>query len=406
MRILVVADHFPPASGGLAVQAERLSARLGERGHEVVTVAVSGTAAHETRRQYELYRLPVSLARLPGAYQEPSNVFHPPWPDPQFRGALAPIVRDFRPHVAHVHGWSAFSVASLPSPRPPIVVTVHDYGLLCPKKSLMRHGDTCVNARGLQCVTCDSEAQPTPRRTALSGALTASVPFLARRVQRWLSVSHYVAMRHERLPLIRRRMQVVRPLVDLPAASDAPPRQPPYILYVGAGDENPDKGRSTLLRAFESASLDGHELVLVGGRGRVSAPRIDDRGYLRGADLLGAFRGATVTVVPSRWPDPCPAVAVEALACGRPVVASAMGGLTEIVEDGRTGLLVPPDDERALASALTRVIRDDPMRAAMSAAARESVEPFATEVVLSQHEEIYDELVNTHAHPDRQRAAA
>jgi len=396
MRILVVADHFPPASGGLAVQAERLCTRLGQAGHDVSAIAVGPDAGVEQRPEFELVRQPVTLGRLPGAYQEGSPMFHPPWPDPEFRHAVKRVVRRFRPDIIHVHGWSVFSVASLSTPRPPIAVTLHDYGLVCPKKSLMRHRNLCTAGRGARCITCDSEAQPTPRRTGLAAALGINVPLLARRVQCWIAVSEYVARRHASLSALIGRIRVLPPLVDLPAEVRGDPATPPYILYVGAGDENPDKGRATLLEAFRLANPPAYRLVLVGGRSPVSSHDVEDRGYLRGRELVDAFRGATIAVVPSRWPDPCPAVAVEALACGRPVIASDAGGLSEIVQDGTSGLLVRPDDPSALAGALARLTSDDRLRETMSRAARPSVERFSTPRVLRAHEDLYAEIVGGH----------
>jgi glycosyltransferase involved in cell wall biosynthesis len=227
----------------------------------------------------------------------------------------------------------------------------------------------------------------------LAAALSINVPIFGRRIDQWIAVSNYVARQHAGLPDATRRVQVIPPLVDLPESSPDPPDQPPYVLYVGPGEENPDKGRATLLEAFERQSLDPYRLMLVGGRERLSAGHLDDRGYLKGDDLTRAFRGATFTVVPSRWPDPCPAVAVEALANGRPVIASKVGGLAEIVDEGKTGLLVPPNDPVALSAALQRLGADHRLREVMSRAARSSVARFATENVLSQHEELYRQVI-------------
>ena len=84
------------------------------------------------------------------------------------------------------------------------------------------------------------------------------------------------------------------------------------------------------------------------------------------------MRYISVVVVPSRY-EPFGIVAVEAMASGRPVVASAVGGLSEIVADGRTGLLVPPGDPDRLAGALSRLLDLPDVRAAMGSAARQRV---------------------------------
>jgi glycosyltransferase involved in cell wall biosynthesis len=94
--------------------------------------------------------------------------------------------------------------------------------------------------------------------------------------------------------------------------------------------------------------------------------------------------------VPSTRPDPLPNSAIEALAAGKPVVASNSGGLTEIVRNGETGILVPPNDPAALAKAL-RALADDPERRARmgEAASADAHERFSRERMLDQIEAVY-----------------
>jgi len=398
MRVLQVSDHFPPQTGGLAIQVERLGARLIAAGHEAAVFTVGGPSESTMPDGMTVRKHPHSFGRVPGVYQPGSPPFHPPWPDPEFRRGLRQMIEAFRPDVLHVHGWSVFSAAALAMGRPPIVCSLHDYGMLCPKKSLVRHGSVCAEGRGLRCVTCDSEAQPTPRRSALSAALSAAWPWLQSRVFRFLAVSSYVRERHLQSGLKGERIEVIPPLVDpLP---DGPPaergRPEPYVLYVGPGDEGPHKGRSVLLRAFARIDPMDHLLLLVGAREQTAAgSAIEDAGYLRGESLAAAFRDASMVVVPSVWADPCPAVAVEALSVGRPVIASAIGGLTDIVEHERTGLLVPPADEEALAAALQRLVADGELRASMGGRARGSVARYSTDAVLPPLLETYQAAVDS-----------
>lgn len=89
------------------------------------------------------------------------------------------------------------------------------------------------------------------------------------------------------------------------------------------------------------------------------------------ADVEAVWAAADVVVVPSTEPEPFGRVAVEAMGFGRPVIAAAHGGLVEIVQDGVTGLLVPPRDAAALAGALARLADDAALREAMGRAGRE-----------------------------------
>ena len=86
----------------------------------------------------------------------------------------------------------------------------------------------------------------------------------------------------------------------------------------------------------------------------------------------GVLAGARAAVLPSAWEN-LPHAAVEALAVGTPVVATAVGGVPEVVHDGENGLLVPPDDAVALADALRRLLDDDALRDRLAAAAKPSV---------------------------------
>lgn len=325
-------------------------------------------------------------------------MFHPPWPDLEFRRGLDAVLREFRPDLIHAHGWSVYSAAALGRGRPKIVCSLHDYGLCCPKKSLLRWDHVCQYGKGWHCWTCDSVAQPLPRRVALAAAIRIGWPWLHPRVSHFLAVSSYVRERHIEQGVEAEEITVVHPVTDaLPAADGtAKPVERPYLLYVGPGDEGPHKGRSRLIEAFLLLEQDDYSLVLVGGRDRLAVrhPRIIDAGYLRGAPLVSAFRAASVAVVPSIWADPCPLVAVEALSVGVPVVASNVGGLRDIVADGVAGLLVQPNDSGALAQAIQTLLADDALRKRMSSNAPRTVSRFSGDEIFPQLVSIYEDAID------------
>jgi glycosyltransferase involved in cell wall biosynthesis len=93
-------------------------------------------------------------------------------------------------------------------------------------------------------------------------------------------------------------------------------------------------------------------------------------------------------VVPSIMPDPCPTVVLEAMAKGRPVVASANGGITDMVIDGLTGRLVMPEDPIALADGITSVLNGD--AAAMGVEAHRHLRGFLASSVAERIEGIYE----------------
>lgn len=157
-----------------------------------------------------------------------------------------------------------------------------------------------------------------------------------------------------------RDVRVVPMGVDVPEHV-GDPDEPPHLLYVGRLSE--EKGVRELARAAA-----GLPLVVVGdGPLRSLFPQA--AGFVPPRELGSWYERAAVVVVPSLR-EGYGMVAREAMAHGRPVVASAVGGLADAIEDGVTGLLVPPGDTRALRTALERLLGDPALRARLGEAAR------------------------------------
>lgn len=174
-------------------------------------------------------------------------------------------------------------------------------------------------------------------------------------------------------------LRVVPPPVPVEPLGPPPPG-PPSVLFVGRLEAR--KGPETVVAAFRQVAraVPGARLVLAGGDS--STPGVPSyAAWLRelahglgvgdrleivgraGADAVTALRRqASVCVMPSRW-ESFGYVAAEGLAAGRPVVASDVGGLREVVDDGETGFLVGIEDADAWAAALVTLLRD-PDRAA------------------------------------------
>jgi colanic acid/amylovoran biosynthesis glycosyltransferase len=158
-----------------------------------------------------------------------------------------------------------------------------------------------------------------------------------------------------------REARVVAPGVELPGELRAP-EDPPHALFVGRLSE--EKGVLELLEATE-----GLPRVIVGDgplRDRVR----EAVGFVPPRELGPYYERAAVVVCPSRR-EGYGVVAREAMAHGRPVVASAVGGLLDAVEDGVTGLLVQPRDPAALRHAIERLLADPGLRERLGAAARD-----------------------------------
>ena len=117
------------------------------------------------------------------------------------------------------------------------------------------------------------------------------------------------------------------------------------------------------------------------------------------ATVLGAFD----LYVQSSWGEGLGSVLLEAMARGLPIVATAAGGIPEVVEDGRTGLLVPPRDPAALAASVSTALGDGALRARLAAAARKGLSRFGLEACCRRVEDVYTSLWTARRSPEEER---
>ena len=194
-------------------------------------------------------------------------------------------------------------------------------------------------------------------------ALARSVPPFARRLVRRarVVVCASTALADDARALGARDVRVIPSGVAIPE-SVGEPEDPPHALYVGRLSE--EKGVRELAEAAR-----GLRLVVIGdGPLRSLFPQAV--GFVAPHALGPYYERAAVIVVPSRR-EGYGVVAREAMAYGRPVVATAVGGLVDAVEDGVTGMLVPPGDPPALRAALDQLLADPDRRAALGATGHE-----------------------------------
>jgi glycosyltransferase involved in cell wall biosynthesis len=158
--------------------------------------------------------------------------------------------------------------------------------------------------------------------------------------------------------------------------------------------------------ALEALAANDGVVLLIAGEGDERAPlerrveelRLGDRVRFLGAQprdrVLELFRAADASILSSSWEN-FPHTVVEALAVGTPVLATATGGVAEVVRDGENGLLVPSGDSAGLADAVRRFFGDEALRDRLRAAAAPSVAEYAPEVVFARLEETLARVART-----------
>jgi glycosyltransferase involved in cell wall biosynthesis len=178
-----------------------------------------------------------------------------------------------------------------------------------------------------------------------------------------------------------------------------------FILFVG--DLSRDKGIHILLSAYGDLK-NAPPLVLIGRRCQDTPtefpPNVLFLNSWPHAAVMAAWRRCTIAVAPSTWPEPFGVVVLEAMAAGRPVIASRIGGLPDMVVDGETGMLIPPDDPDALRTALERLLADRELCERLGQAGQRRVGLFRADAVIPRIEPVYRMLMTKETSTELQQA--
>jgi glycosyltransferase involved in cell wall biosynthesis len=415
MRILLLAQFFPPDIGGEERHVFNLANTLAGRGHEVAvaTQRMVGVPDQETLASgVRVRRFATVAMRLPGVYST-SRTHHPPLPDPLGVRELARIARQERPQVVHAHNWIVNSAVALRRSSPVgrrfgLVLTLHDFSHVCATKRLMRMGSPCEGPAVARCLPC-ATAHYGPALGPLTASATALMrPWKNRAIDHVICVSSAVASGNH-IPPGPNTSVIPNFVPDEAVAGDAakgqaediPPGLPKEEFLLFVGELSRDKGVPTLLRAYESLGRKRPPLLLVGRRMPDTPTHLPDGAQMCAQwphdHVMTAFRRCLFAVLPSICLDACPTTVLEAMASGRPVVATTTGGVVDMIMDGENGLLVPPGDESRLAETMARLLNDPDLRVRLAAGARERAERFTASAVAERLEAVYAQVAPRHS---------
>jgi glycosyltransferase involved in cell wall biosynthesis len=310
---------------------------------------------------------------LGGRIQAGVSAIYPPESVRQFDTVLGA----FKPDLVHIH--EVFPLVSpwiLPSctrRRIPVVMTTVDYRLTCPVGTHLRDGqicDRCTGGREHWAVFKNC------RHNLMESVTVALYNTIARRsrlfsdhVNRFIAPSEFTRRwMIEKAGIPPARITTVSPVVEIPDHGV----DPGAGRYVGCASRiSPEKGIGTLVEAARLCglpfSLSRHESSLV----KAAVPSDIPVVVTRSKDELAAFyRGARMLVFPSIWFETFGLVGAEAMSHGVPVIASRIGALADLIEDGVDGLLFEPGDPHDLARRVARLWADPDLCRRLGQAAR------------------------------------
>lgn len=414
MRILMVTDFYPPFLGGVEVLVSTLSRELVARGHDVAvaTLGAPDLPDEDVDEGVRVHRLPATSGRAGFLFASERRPWAPPVPDPEATVALRRVLAREAPDVVHGHDWLARSF--LPLKRrggPRLVTSLHYFTRSCPKKNLMRAGRPCPGPSLGACLTCAGAHYGRAKGTAVTLGNRAAARAETRLTDLFIPVSVATAIGNGMVDAKPPVPHVVIPNL-VPPAQDASAHsglltalpEEPFLLFVG--DLRRDKGIEVLLAAHERLD-DPPPLVLIGKVWPESPTSLTPRAHLfrdwPNAAVRAAMARALALVVPSVWQEPFGIVVAESLSAGRPVVASDIGGIPEIVRDGSEGLLVPPGDVDALRAALHRMTRDGALRERLASGAAARAGDFTADAIVPRFEAAYASVLSGEAPPPSAR---
>lgn len=335
MRVLIAHNAYQQRGGEDSVVADE-AALLRSRGHEVELLS-----AHNDDIE-GLGRLELLRRTL--------------WSQPAAQEMRARCLA-FRPDVVHVHNsfpllspaihWAAAEAGV------PVVQTLHNFRLLCPQAMLLREGRVCEDCVGhlpWRGAVHGCYRGSVVQSTVLVGmlALHRGLDTWRRRVNRFIALNEFCRAKFIEGGLPAERVVVKPNFVDMLDASDG---ERSGLLFIGR--LSPEKGLDVLASAAAQAGVSVDVLgsgPMLDGLQQATALRL--RGAQPMPEVLRAMRSASALVLPSIWYENFPRTLVEAFASGLPVIASRLGAMAELIDDGETGLLFEPSNAAALAERL------------------------------------------------------
>ena len=428
MRIALPVHKFPPESlGGTEIYTLTLARALVQAGHSVAVFYPSTTVTQltddATPEGIQRWRAPLPATR---ASENPASQFWHTFRDQAIEGAFSTFLQQVQPdlvHFQHVQGVSA-RLIELATGRPRLA-TLHDYWYFCANSQLIRPDRQPCNGPNwgcrncVDCATARADLEPLRRLRPL-----VALPFAYRnhylrrmvdQIDRFIAPSEFLRQQYinqgwspAKIVTLENGMDRRR-LLDAPALDLPTPSARPHVGFIGSLAWQ--KGVHILIDAFNQLPPDAAALTIYGSetvfpdyaaelRQQARHPQIRFAGPI-GFDHVGAaLRQFDALVTPSLWYENSPLVIQEAFIMGVPVIASRLGALVEMVQEGRNGLLFTAGDSKDLATVLQRLI-DQPEQLTHL---RQGITPPPTLVEhVTQVIDLYTDLVQQHGQRRHQR---
>ena len=375
MNILQINNHFYK-KGGADTVFLNTTALLREHGHSVYTLSrKTEKDLSQTSQDFFIHTPEFRFANFYNKIKHFRSFFY----NKESVRVLQKIIAECKPDVAHIHlmynGISPSILPVLKEKNIPIVMSVHDYRLICPNYWLLdKNGNICEKCIDKHYFRCTAKRCSD---TYLNSLILSLEAYYRKKinpldyVNRFIFPSRFAQKKFAEFnPSFAKNADVLCNFSN--HISDKIDKKGEYFLY--AGRLSREKGLLTLLETVKNlpeinlkvageGPLMRHcvpdaELSLNGGlRAKPTMTKlnnIDFAGFKTGKDLDDLVKNAKFIVVPSEWYENNPMSIIEAMSAGKPVIGSRIGGIPELIEDGKSGFLFEPKNKNELQDILKK----------------------------------------------------
>ena len=309
----------------------------------------------------------------PDAYQA---LFDETCPCSDFAGtegdALGEIAAGAKADVVYIHKMPTLPSMAIGNTCPRMVRMVHDHDLCCPRrhKYFFHNAHVCHHPAGWRC-WLDLAFIERDRKSPM-GMRFKDLASHRREMQRNTRLDRLlVGSRFMRDELAMNgfpadRVSILPPVVRMQPAREVPVAEDPNVLFVGQLIRG--KGVDLLLEALARLDCPYHATIAGDGNARPGLEeqarllglqdKVSFLGWVPAAQVSDVYASSRLLAVPARWPEPFGMIGLEAMRHGRPIVAFAVGGIPDWLQDGENGILVAERDVEGYAAALKRLLTD------------------------------------------------
>ena len=399
MKICLMNSFYePPIKGGAEVYTQELAEELSKY-HEVLFIATSPYSWRSglTGRMEENRPIKVVSFSLLNLYHGYHNPQKPVWMrllwnivntwNPHSYTVVRNILKREKPDIVHSHCLRVLSpsvVSAIDSLGIPHVHSLHNYELISPWGNLLRR-DMLIEKPG-----------------ALDMPYLRLMRFFTRNTRAVIGPIHFILDFHTKHGFFKKARTCVIPWGRKLSSGQDNDKDFSTIDLLFVGEISKIKGVHILLDAFATLNETNLRLHIVGqgplakqvSERTLRDERIRYHGYLAQRDsLMELYSKANLLVIPSMWFENLPSVAIEALSAGTPIVSSAIGGMSEVIEDGYNGFLFKPGDMDDLSRTFKRALSDVELLKKLGENAKQNAQKYNMDSHIESLLKVYEEAL-------------